>query len=349
MKQIITLLFLCILLASCPSRKSESGKTELAQDQSVQVFSKNSVVLSAVAQKSVRKFEKSENEIHEMLIQFSNLEKELLTIIRDEFQSRQLPIEIVEKIYAVVHQIKPASSYVCPKVYKKMITSKKYEYFENCEKNPKKLFEIEMKSNQEFRLIFESQNWSKQLGVSVSLTAPRRECSLKYNQGRLLELSCQNSVWGLQLQQENHIEEIRLVDFKITPDQNQQVILSGSFYKDLVQTRKIELTALKNEPLRIQETALKVRDDFANLLIESKEVKNEEKTESTKKTESAAQEEPVEKNEEKNSEVISEQQTSVENQIENQNLEINSPESEIPQTEEFKKNEDIHEQPQPGR
>ena len=135
---------------------------------------------------------------------------------------------------------------------------------------------------------------------------------MKYEDLKLKNFQCSHSIWGLNTSHQNSVEELRLSLYKMDLQSSVQIEIEGGFFKDLVEYRKLLFKAPQNGPIHIQEKALKVRDDFADLLVNKKEVSDETKNDEKKEKKSEI------KNDDSQKESIEESQTN----------EIESPEQE---------------------
>lgn len=250
------LLFLCLL--SCTKQSLESSQAKVDTK-------------SANLNENINRPDPEAETLKKIAPHFrfaASLEREILKSIRPDFNLPMTQFEILSTILDQRVGIKKNFGPIDCKLYALEKNKNVFSFFKQCQ-NPKVLIaEIEIKSVQQMAVRFFIKDWANVVGQSVALTASDRICVLNIEEDKLKRLTCDNTVMALD--QSSEIQELRLKEFVFDQKAEFQVQVSGGFYKNLVEHRKLNLKIPFEGKIKIIEKELKVRDDFANLIQSQK-------------------------------------------------------------------------------
>ena len=261
-------LFLPILIAtSCP--RQQKNEKDPAAEESVEKEStrfRELVQSDLSPKKSVHKDEKTI--LSEALFSAAMIEAEIFKLIRPEFEQRTTPFQVISAAFDIASGQPTKFKLSDCKLWKtKKLNESRVEYLQNCVSPGSDFFSIEKKTEETWKILFKSSQWGAYLGPAVALTAADRDCLLQTKEGRLQIFECQNTVLGYQPENSaTAVYELRLSQFQVRVGAQNPVEITGGFFKDLVEYRKLSMIVPKEGKIKITEKALKVRDDFAHLL-----------------------------------------------------------------------------------
>ena len=193
----------------------------------------------------------------------ASLEREILKTIRPDFNLPMTQFEILSTVLDQRVGIKKNFARVDCKLFKIEPQNSLYLFFKQCQNPPVRVADVETKIKNQITVHFYTSEWSSVVGQSVVLTAADRVCVLTIEDDKLKRLSCENT--NMALDQALDVQELRLKEFVFDQKAEFQVQVSGGFYKNLVEHRKLSLKIPFDGKIKIIEKELKVRDDFAEL------------------------------------------------------------------------------------
>jgi hypothetical protein len=89
-------------------------------------------------------------------------------------------------------------------------------------------------------ITFKTKEWAPVVGLSVTLTNPDIECQLQIKDKKLDELNCDHWAYFLSASDAS-ATEIHLKTMTFRRGDELQLHLSGGFYRDLIERKKIEI------------------------------------------------------------------------------------------------------------
>lgn len=144
-----------------------------------------------------------------------------------------------------------------------------------CEKPAALIATVQPKMNEtELEVDFKIKEWASVVGLSVTLTNPDVKCHLKIKDKKLSEMSCENWAYFLSASDAS-ATEIQLKTFSFRRDQTLQLKLTGGFYRDLVERKKIDISVPLEGKIKLIEKEIEVKDDFADKVKTSEEIRGE--------------------------------------------------------------------------
>lgn len=126
----------------------------------------------------------------------------------------------------------------------------------------------------EFHIVFKTKEWASVVGLSVTLTNPDIECDLEIKEKKLSSLSCENWAYFLSASDAS-ATEIRLKTMRFHRNQELQLKLSGGFFRDLVERKKIDISVPLQGKIKLIEKEIEVKDDFVHQLKTKEDVHGE--------------------------------------------------------------------------
>lgn len=179
---------------------------------------------------------------------------------------------------------------------------KKFEIFSDCTKPSKKLAEInqDVINKNKFTAIFLTANWKVILGNAAGIN-PDRVCEFTLENKKVQTLDCQDTVFSPRFTTlDINLYELKIKKYTFNRNQAQELVIEGGHFKDLIETKKINLTVPMTGKISVIEKEIKIKDDFTDL--QNKLLGLEEKKEETKdgqKEESRNEQDPKEEGSEK--------------------------------------------------
>lgn len=193
----------------------------------------------------------------------ASLEREILKTIRPDLNLPMTQFEILSTVLDQRVGIKKNFARVDCKLFKIEPQNTLYLFFKQCQNPQVRVADVETKTKNQISVHFYTSEWASVVGQSVALTAADRVCVLTIEEDKLKRLSCENT--NLALDQAMDVQELRLKEFVFDQKAEFQVQVSGGFYKNLVEHRKLNMKIPFDGKIKIIEKELKVRDDFAGL------------------------------------------------------------------------------------
>ncbi len=287
----IILSFSLSLLVSCPKKNEQAADIKFVQPE--------------IKKQNAESFVEVQFKQLSTIIRFSaSVEREIFKTIRTNLSPTMTQFEVLSAILDQNLGIKKNFGSVDCKLYKIKRSLKKIDFYKQCLSPESLIATIDFNQNKA-TIHFYTKEWAYAVGASVALAGKDRICDIQFSQSKLNKLSCEQT--QLMLAQTTDIEELRLSEFIFDQSATDQVHVTGGFYKNLTEHRKLKLNIPFDGKIKIIEKELKVQDDFAEqkpVIIEA--VKN--KIQDIIKTE--------ENNGEKNNNQENNQENSTEN-IEN--------------------------------
>lgn len=216
----------------------------------------------------------------------ASLEKEVLKVLLSEDQQRNSQFEIIAFALEQFLNIKSGQlvGYECQKLNVVQSGDRKFLIKSFCLKQPKTLAEIifQAATEESFIVRFFTKEWQAVIGTSAQLVGGDRECVFKVVNKKIEKLTCDRTVFNTtQSSQDISLQDIRIKTFEYSRSTQQEVLIEGGFFKDMIEIKKIKLTVPIIGKIKYEEKKLKIKDDFADmqkkLLGENSEPKNDEK------------------------------------------------------------------------
>lgn len=126
----------------------------------------------------------------------------------------------------------------------------------------------------EFEVTFKIKEWASVVGLSVTLTNSDIVCLLRLKDKKLNSMVCDNWSYFLSASDAS-ATEVRLKTMSFYREQQQQLKLSGGFFHDLIERKKIDITVPLEGKIKLIEKEIEVKDDFADKVKTSEDVLNE--------------------------------------------------------------------------
>ena len=126
----------------------------------------------------------------------------------------------------------------------------------------------------EFEITFKIKEWASVVGLSVTLTNPDIVCLLRLKDKKLNSMVCDSWSYFLSASDAS-ATEVRLKTMSFYRDKQQQLKLSGGFFHDLIERKKIDITVPLEGKIKLIEKEIEVKDDFADKVKTSEDVLNE--------------------------------------------------------------------------
>ncbi len=115
--------------------------------------------------------------------------------------------------------------------------------------------------DKDFQIRFMIAQWGPVLGMSAVLTGSDVKCKMHLIDQKLNSLVCEN--WTYQVAEEQlSATVIKLDEFVFQRNAEQQFVIKGGFFKELVQNKKIDIRVPLEGKIKIIEKEIKVVDDF---------------------------------------------------------------------------------------
>lgn len=126
----------------------------------------------------------------------------------------------------------------------------------------------------EIEVTFKAKEWASVVGLSVTLTNPDISCQLRLKEKKLNTMSCEHWAYFLSASDAS-ATQIHLKTMSFRRDQELQLKLSGGFFHDLIERKKIEISVPLEGKIKLIEKEIEVKDDFADKVQTSEDVRNE--------------------------------------------------------------------------
>lgn len=217
-------------------------------------------------------------EVKESLFFAASLERESLRLI-----SRNLSMEpttlfsVLSYAFEIASGTKRSSPRAvdCGRYQIEKTSDGTLNVFKTCQKPFALIATVRPRMNEtELDVTFKIKEWASVVGMSVTLTNPDVTCLLRIQDKKLAEMNCENWSYFLSASDAS-ATEIRLKTMSFRRNQELQLKLSGGFYRDLVERKKIDITVPLQGKIKLIEKELEVKDDFADKVQTSEEVRGE--------------------------------------------------------------------------
>lgn len=246
-------------------------------------------------------------EIRESIYFANSIEREALRLIyKDNHLQKISYFSVLSYIVEVNSGAKknPPSGLDCGK-YEIEKTEHVYSFYKSCTKPKIEIARLKLGPNEsQYEVHFLTSQWGVVVGMSVALTGSDVVCQIKINSKKLSKLSCQN--WSYQTSEDQISSTlIKTKTFEFQRESNNQFVIKGGFYKELVENKKINITIPLAGKIKIIEKEIEVKDDFIEKIkkIEETGKENEEKKQKENElTQTEAKQKPKETNEKQNEE-----------------------------------------------
>lgn len=134
--------------------------------------------------------------------------------------------------------------------------------FKSCVKPAPKVAEIDIvRPDESYKVNFFINEWSAIVGMSVALTGSDMNCDLGIKEKKLHKLTCQN--WSYQTVEDQLSSTVlKANEFKFQRDSKKQFVITGAFYKELVENRKFDVLVPLEGKIKIIEKEVQIVDEF---------------------------------------------------------------------------------------
>lgn len=167
---------------------------------------------------------------------------------------------------------------------------KKFEIYSECTKPAKKLAELseDLTNKNKLTVVFNTPNWKVILGNAAGIN-PERVCQFLIKDNKVQSFDCKDTVFspritGLDI----NLLELKIKRYEFNRNQANELVIEGGQFKDMIETKKINMTVPMSGKISIIEKEIKVKDDFTDMqnkllgLEETKETVNEDKKDGQK-------------------------------------------------------------------
>jgi hypothetical protein len=241
----------CSLFLSC------TLKTDIPKDNK-QPVPDQITVQPTKSKESVE--QKKMKELASVLRFSASVEREIFKIIRNNLSPSMTQFEIISAVIDQNIGVKKKFGLVDCKLYRIDRNLDRIQIFKQCLTPEALIASIDLKK-QQATVHFNTKEWAYTVGTSVALTAKNRICDIYFTDSKLKRLSCENT--QLLVDQSADIVELKLSEFVFDQEAKNQVQVSGGFFKNLTEHRKLKLSIPFDGKIKIIEKELKVQDDFA--------------------------------------------------------------------------------------
>lgn len=228
----------------------------------------------------------------------ASLEKEVLKLLLENSAPEVNQFEVLAYGFDKFNGAKTGflPGFGCQKIAVRAGT-KKFEIYSECTKPAKKLAEIseDVVNKNKLTVVFFTPNWKVILGNAAGIN-PERVCQFSIKDNKVQSFDCKDTVFspritGLDI----NLYELKIKKYTFNRNQADELVIEGGQYKDLIETKKINMTAPMTGKISIIEKEIKVKDDFTdmqNKLLGLEEDKNppKEDVKDGKKEESVKEE-----------------------------------------------------------
>ena len=213
----------------------------------------------------------------------ASLEKEVLKLILESSSPEVNQFEVLGYGFDKFNGAKTGflAGFGCQKIAVKA-GLKKFEVFSECTKPAKKLAEIseDLTNKNKLAVVFLTSNWKVILGNAAGIN-PERVCQILIKDNKVQTFECQNTVFspritGLDI----NLYELKIKKYSFNRNQTDELVIEGGQFKDMIETKKINLTVPMTGKISIIEKEIKVKDDFTDM--QNKLLGLEEKKEEVK-------------------------------------------------------------------
>jgi len=213
----------------------------------------------------------------------ASLEKEVLKLLLDNTAPEVNQFEVLAYGFDKFNGAKTGflPGFGCQKIAVRAGT-KKFEIYSECTKPAKKLAEIseDVVNKNKLTVVFFTPNWKVILGNAAGIN-PDRVCQFSIKDNKVQSFDCKDTVFspritGLDI----NLYELKIKKYEFNRNQANELVIEGGQYKDLIETKKINMTVPMTGKISIIEKEIKVKDDFTdmqNKLLGLEETKTEVK------------------------------------------------------------------------
>lgn len=158
----------------------------------------------------------------------------------------------------------------CKRYQIREVFKNEIELLRICERPFSPIARIEHVSKQNFKITFNQEYWSKSVGNSAVFNSKNRICDLILDHQQVVKLSCLQTIYTVG--SDAQLEELRITDLKFDRNSDLQLYVKGGRYRDLIERSQFKVVVPKDGKIKVNESELDVKDDFADLLNESNSV-----------------------------------------------------------------------------
>lgn len=217
-------------------------------------------------------------ELKEALYFAASLERESLRLIskNSSLESTTL-FSVLSYAFEIASGTKksPPRNIDCGRFQIEKTAEKKLRILKSCQKPFQEVAMIQSRmEDSEFEVTFKIKEWAQVVGLSVTLTNPDVVCLLRLKEKKLNSMVCDSWAYFLSASDAS-ATEVHLKTMSFFRDREQQLKLSGGFFHDLIERRKIDITVPLEGKIKLIEKEIEVKDDFADKVKTSEEVLNE--------------------------------------------------------------------------
>lgn len=273
-KQFSYLHILLVILFGCLVSCVEKSQPEKVEEQNKLIIAQN-IGETGKKENLEKNFPK---ELREAIYFSDSLEREALKIVAKGFdrQRSNTLFSILSFIIETNSGVKkmPLSGLGCSR-YEIMKAADITSIYQICTKPKTEIATIKTINHlNEYEIHFLLKSWEDTVGLSVVLTTPDTTCNLKIKEKKLNELRCEN--WSYQLTKEQASATVfKSKEFYFNRESVRQFVIKGSYLKELVENKKIDILVPISGKIKIFEKEIEVIDEFLDKNGEVKDGKKE--------------------------------------------------------------------------
>lgn len=122
-----------------------------------------------------------------------------------------------------------------------------------------------MVNRNKLTVVFFTPNWKVILGNAAGIN-PERVCQFSIKDNKVQSFNCKDTVFspritGLDI----NLYELKIKKYEFNRNQADELVIEGGQYKDLIETKKINMTVPMSGKISIIEKEIKVKDDFTDM------------------------------------------------------------------------------------
>ncbi len=217
-------------------------------------------------------------EIKESLHFAASLERESLRLISKNAGLETTTLfSVLSYAFEVTSGTKksPPRNIDCGRFLIEKLEDKKLKVSKICQKPYTVVALIQSRSDDtEIEITFKIKEWASVVGLSVTLTNSDTVCLLQLKDKKLNSMVCDGWAYFLSASDAS-ATEVRLKTMSFYRDRQPQLKLSGGFFHDLIERKKIDITVPIEGKIKLFEKEIEVKDDFADKVKTSEDVLNE--------------------------------------------------------------------------
>lgn len=246
-----------IFIVSCTPKKADLTKIEDKKDNSI---------ASVPTQLTIEKTPEFNKELREAIYFSNSLEREALKLILKDSSLQKLTLfSVLSYVVETNSGAKKTTPFGldCGK-FDVIRENKIIKVFKSCVKPYTEMANIKtLNEGNSYELEFLIKEWANVVGLSVTLTGENVHCRLGLKEKKLYSLSCDN--WSYQTQSDEISSTVvRAKEFLFQRDAQNQFVIKGGFFKELVENKKINIVVPLEGKIKIFEKEIRVIDEFVS-------------------------------------------------------------------------------------